>query len=78
MLNDRSVFDFRGHNLLAMFDFACRSSLYRNLIGPRCLFPQGQPLAERTEPWEVMMGGIIYLVGLIVIVLAILSFLGLR
>ena len=30
------------------------------------------------RPWEAYMNGIIYLVGLVVVVLAILSFLGLR
>lgn len=40
------------------------------------LFRQGRPLY--LDPRRQAMGGIIYIVGLIVIILAILSFLGLR
>ena len=38
-----------------------------------------RPLPNEPNPWqEVNMNGIIYLVGLVVVVLAILSFIGLR
>jgi len=33
---------------------------------------------ERHKPWEEMVNGLIYLVGLIVIIMFILSFFGLR
>jgi hypothetical protein len=41
-------------------------------------FSAGSTFVPRRDPEEATMGGIIYLVGLIVIILAILSFLGLR
>ena len=37
-----------------------------------------QPTPERIGTWEIHMNGVVYLVGLVVIVLAILSLLGLR
>jgi hypothetical protein len=40
------------------------------------IIPSSKP--ERIGTWESHMNGVVYLVGLVVIVLAILSFLGLR
>jgi len=42
------------------------------------LLPAGIISGRWLFKWEVIMNGVIYLVGLIVVVLAILSFFGLR
>jgi hypothetical protein len=42
------------------------------------IIPSSKPEPERVGTWEIHMHGVIYLVGLVVIVLAILSLLGLR
>jgi hypothetical protein len=48
-----------------------------NFSGPQS-FPEGQSRPGEFGPREVHMNGVIYLVGLVVIVLAILSLFGLR
>jgi hypothetical protein len=40
------------------------------------IIPSSKP--ERIGAWEIHVNGVIYLVGLVVVVLAILSLLGLR
>lgn len=56
--------------------------IFNDLSGIR--FPDWERIAggrvslERSEQWECIMNGIIYLVGLVVVVLAVLSMLGLR
>ena len=41
-------------------------------------FGNGGTLLGAAKPWEEIVNGLIYLIGLIVVILFILSFLGLR
>ncbi|MDP3264365.1 MAG: hypothetical protein U1E06_13915 [Tabrizicola sp.] len=49
----------------------------RNLVARRVLFGCAPQWPRRTG-WRISMNNIVYLVGLVVIVIAILSFFGLR
>jgi len=42
------------------------------------IIASSKPPPDRIGTWEIRMNGVIYLVGLVVVVLAILSLLGLR
>ncbi|KUL94347.1 hypothetical protein DK26_15170 [Bosea sp. WAO] len=50
----------------------------RFLRGTSCCFHRCKLIAILGAATEVLMNGIIYIIGLVVVVLAILSFLGLR
>jgi hypothetical protein len=43
-----------------------------------CERPAAPPVRPRRKPTEAAMHGLIYLIGLIVVIMAILSFFGLR
>lgn len=60
------------------------SNVFRICMHATLRIPQGNACdgapvdVPSTQTWELAVSGIIYLVGLIVVIMAILSFLGLR
>jgi hypothetical protein len=66
-----------AQSLVEVLDKLCRRSLPRPLAGLRNL-SVGARLAPRHPFGRMIVNGIIYLIGLVVVILAILSFFGLR